>query len=225
MLSSKKADSFIKQVYKNVWQNYDQEQMQRYYHRNMTARSCGQSFCFEEMHELLKLKSCELNYMQPEFHQTIVQDNNKFVSWFTSIHYDHRGCEIYRINTMASYTIKADKIATLEFMWDKPIDFVMSPLQLSLLYIQAFSKFTKEKLSKRELQIFFYVVRGYSAKMIAKKLNISHRTVETHISSVKSKLQLHNSRDIVEFAFAHGLASLEPIYSNILEHIPGDKND
>jgi FixJ family two-component response regulator len=46
------------------------------------------------------------------------------------------------------------------------------------------------KLSDREKSILNQLCIGNSAKVIAKELNISYRTVETHIANIKSKTQL-----------------------------------
>ena len=47
-----------------------------------------------------------------------------------------------------------------------------------------------DKLSERETKILNLLSIGNSAKVIAKELGISYRTVETHIANIKSKTQL-----------------------------------
>lgn len=49
------------------------------------------------------------------------------------------------------------------------------------------SNTSKFKLTKREYECLIHYVRGYTTKEIAKKLCISPRTVETHLSNVKQK--------------------------------------
>lgn len=46
------------------------------------------------------------------------------------------------------------------------------------------------KLTDREKNVLNLLSVGNSAKLIAKELNISYRTVETHITNIKSKTQL-----------------------------------
>lgn len=46
------------------------------------------------------------------------------------------------------------------------------------------------KLTDRERNVLNLLVIGNSAKVIAKVLNISYRTVETHITNIKAKTQL-----------------------------------
>lgn len=54
------------------------------------------------------------------------------------------------------------------------------------------------KLSDREKSILNHLCIGNSAKVIAKELNISYRTVETHIANIKSKTQLDTHKLIVK---------------------------
>lgn len=51
-------------------------------------------------------------------------------------------------------------------------------------------------LSPRQLECAFLLVQGYSAKRIAKQLNISYRTVEEHLRILKKKLQAKNNFDL-----------------------------
>lgn len=47
-------------------------------------------------------------------------------------------------------------------------------------------------LTKRELECIDYLAKGYTYKMIAKVMDISHRTVEKHLSSAKEKTGSNN---------------------------------
>jgi DNA-binding NarL/FixJ family response regulator len=48
------------------------------------------------------------------------------------------------------------------------------------------------------------VVQGLTNKEIGKRLQISPRTVQTHLSSIMTKLNLENRSQIVRFAFERG---------------------
>ena len=65
-----------------------------------------------------------------------------------------------------------------------------------------------DKLTKRESEIFFLVIRYFSAKIIAKKLAISHRTVEKHIEMIKDKLDCHSKNDILDYADYNNLVEI-----------------
>lgn len=62
-----------------------------------------------------------------------------------------------------------------------------------------------ELLTRRERQICSLVALGYTGMAIARRLEISHKTVETHRCKVMSKLGLRSRADLVRFALDHGL--------------------
>ncbi|MGZ4560719.1 MAG: response regulator [Mycobacteriaceae bacterium] len=61
------------------------------------------------------------------------------------------------------------------------------------------------RLSDRETEVLRLVAKGLSAKQIATRLVISHRTVENHVQSTLRKLQLANRVELARYAFEHGL--------------------
>lgn len=60
-------------------------------------------------------------------------------------------------------------------------------------------------LSRREATILALVAQGESSKKIAKALNISGRTVETHRQNIKHKLDLNSIAELTKYAVEHGL--------------------
>ena len=55
-------------------------------------------------------------------------------------------------------------------------------------------------LTPREQEVLRQIARGYQYKQIAKRLNISIKTVETHVSAVLRKLQLSNRHELARWA-------------------------
>jgi len=55
-------------------------------------------------------------------------------------------------------------------------------------------------LTPREQEVLRQIARGYQYKQIAKRLSISIKTVETHVSSVLRKLQLSNRHELARWA-------------------------
>lgn len=53
------------------------------------------------------------------------------------------------------------------------------------------------KLSKREQEVIYHMIDGLTAKQIARSINISHRTVETYLDRIKSKLNCRNKYEII----------------------------
>ncbi|KAA1029048.1 response regulator transcription factor [Pseudonocardia sp. EV170527-09] len=61
-------------------------------------------------------------------------------------------------------------------------------------------------LTERETEVLRLVAKGMTAKQIAAKLVVSHRTVESHVQNTLRKLQLHNRSQLVRYAIEQGLA-------------------
>ena len=55
-------------------------------------------------------------------------------------------------------------------------------------------------LSDREFEIFQLIGNGFSTKEIAKKLNLSIYTVESHRRNIKTKMRLNNSSEVTKHA-------------------------
>ena len=65
------------------------------------------------------------------------------------------------------------------------------------------------QLTERETEVLRLVAKGRTARQIADRLVISHRTVENHVQSTLRKLQLHNRVELARYAIEHGL-DVEP---------------
>jgi len=57
-----------------------------------------------------------------------------------------------------------------------------------------------DQLTAREKDVLRLIARGYAYKQVARKLSISVKTVETHVSSVLRKLQLSNRHELARWA-------------------------
>lgn len=60
-------------------------------------------------------------------------------------------------------------------------------------------------LTERETEILRLVAKGLSAKQIATRLSVSHRTVENHVQATLRKLQLGNRVELTRYAIEQGL--------------------
>ena len=61
------------------------------------------------------------------------------------------------------------------------------------------------RLTERETEILRYVAKGLTAKQIAARLSLSHRTVENHVQATFRKLQVANRVELARYAIEHGL--------------------
>ncbi|MGP4053433.1 response regulator [Mycobacterium sp. 4D054] len=60
-------------------------------------------------------------------------------------------------------------------------------------------------LTEREIEILRHVAKGLTAKQIASRLSLSHRTVENHVQATFRKLQVGNRVELARYAMEHGL--------------------
>lgn len=59
-------------------------------------------------------------------------------------------------------------------------------------------------LTEREKEILTYIAQGYTNKEIAKKLVLSHKTIDSHRTNLMKKLGVHNITGLVKYAIANG---------------------
>jgi two-component system, NarL family, response regulator NreC len=62
-----------------------------------------------------------------------------------------------------------------------------------------------ESLSNREREILKLAAEGFTTSVIASRLFLSPRTVESHRSNFMRKLNLHSQTDLIRFALQRGL--------------------
>jgi DNA-binding NarL/FixJ family response regulator len=65
---------------------------------------------------------------------------------------------------------------------------------------------TTTVLTEREIEILRMVSTGLTARQIAERLVVSHRTVQNHIQNTLRKLQLHNRVELTRWAIERGIA-------------------
>ncbi len=65
----------------------------------------------------------------------------------------------------------------------------------------------KQALTPREETVLRYLAEGNSNKEIARQLDISVRTVETHRQNIKQKLDIHTAAGLARYAVEEGLVS------------------
>jgi len=89
-----------------------------------------------------------------------------------------------------------------EVFWARANGYTLTPDDPFQLMVWHFERMDRVfnptvNLTPREREISAHVVNGLSCKEIARKLSISHRTVEVHRSRLMKKLQAKNSAELV----------------------------
>ncbi|MDW7978968.1 MAG: response regulator transcription factor, partial [Verrucomicrobiales bacterium] len=70
------------------------------------------------------------------------------------------------------------------------------------------------KLTVRVRVVLKLIAEGCSNKDVARALNLSVRTVETHRERIMRKLQVHNAAGLTKIAIAHGLVRIDKAESD-----------
>jgi DNA-binding NarL/FixJ family response regulator len=70
------------------------------------------------------------------------------------------------------------------------------------------AKPSRQALSGREREVIQAIAEGKATKEIATALNISVKTVETHRSRIRDKLDLHSVGDLIRYAIQNHIASV-----------------
>jgi DNA-binding NarL/FixJ family response regulator len=73
--------------------------------------------------------------------------------------------------------------------------------------ILAKDRHTDSELTPRESQVLCKIVQGLNNKEMARELDISVRTVETHRLSIRRKLNIDKPAALLNYAIEHGLIS------------------
>lgn len=66
---------------------------------------------------------------------------------------------------------------------------------------------TINELTPRESQVLYKMIQGLNNKQMARELDISVRTVETHRLSIRRKLNIEKPAALVKYAIDHGIIS------------------
>ncbi|MCY7408414.1 MAG: response regulator transcription factor [Alkalinema sp. CAN_BIN05] len=62
------------------------------------------------------------------------------------------------------------------------------------------------ELTPTELRVVQFVARGMANREIAEELNVSQRTIESHVSNMLGKTSLHNRTELARWAIESGMA-------------------
>src|SRR3989338_10411783 len=62
-----------------------------------------------------------------------------------------------------------------------------------------FCRYQDLVFSRREVEYIYYLIRGLSAKQIGRVLNLSSRTIETHVYNIKKKIGGQKKSDIISW--------------------------
>ena len=62
-------------------------------------------------------------------------------------------------------------------------------------------------LTSRQTEVLCLIAKGHSSKGVARELNLSIKTVETHRAQLMERLGIRDVAGLVRYAIRHGLVS------------------
>ena len=95
------------------------------------------------------------------------------------------------------------------FMWEKTKRFSAQFYQKQFSYVLSPIGFFS-KLSQRQMECLFFMIRGYSSNEIARSLQLSVRTIHDHIDELKNKFSTQNKKELIEKAIFEGFVNVLP---------------
>lgn len=66
------------------------------------------------------------------------------------------------------------------------------------------------KLTKRQSEVLFFLLRGKTLKQMAKILNISYRTIDEYLKELKCKFNANNKYELIDKAIHYGFLNTIP---------------
>ena len=71
-------------------------------------------------------------------------------------------------------------------------------------------------LTIRQFEVLYLTLRGHSTKEIGVQLNLSGKTIESHIERIKSVANCHTRSEMIEWALSQGLFVLLPGFNELI---------
>lgn len=119
----------------------------------------------------------------------------------------HTKKAIYHENNMVSILCICHPVNKLKYLDLFALDFKALNKQIYKVNYNAKDDF---ELTKRQHLCLYFLVRGKSAKEIARVLNLSPRTVESYITQLKIKFHCSSKNELVEKAIHLGYYTIVP---------------
>ena len=133
----------------------------------------------------------------------------------------HMKVIILSMHSSREYVMRAVKNGAKGYLLkDVPLEDVIAAIQAtyrgSTYFSSAASKILFDDfdgqtitLTKQEKRVITYIAKGLSNKLIARSLDISVRTAETHRRNIKRKLKLNSTAELTAYAMDAGLLLLD----------------
>jgi DNA-binding CsgD family transcriptional regulator len=99
-------------------------------------------------------------------------------------------------------------VATTESDDQNKRDRFLKSLLQDKIYLNSDADTRPVHITKRELDIYYWLIQGKSSKEIAKILNLSYRTVESYLAILKRKLQIFKTSQLIHSASKYNIEEI-----------------
>jgi DNA-binding CsgD family transcriptional regulator len=206
-MDKQQAQDFVQDLLDHIVTLADVDSLTNYYHEDVIGHYGDIDFTFSDIEN-------RINYLQTVFkdrahiiHEVIKADD-KIIFRDRQIVTHRKTNALWPYEVTGIYNIRNGKVSELWLMMDKDVDYQESPshgLENSLpneddkAAQQHFRQLVQQEkfmingeltlveLTEREFDTLFYTMRGLTAKKIAQRLNLSYRTIESYLETLKEK--------------------------------------
>jgi DNA-binding CsgD family transcriptional regulator len=217
-MNQHEAVQFIQNMYNSVWHPLDVEIFSKFYSSNVKGHSGETHINFNDIQKHinnLKNKYAQLN---PDFHR-ILCAGNQITAWFTQHAIDYNGDEVMALETMVTYEVRDNQIQQFWFMWDVNASDFFNESTHPEKFQKQDNQLNKQNLTGRERDTLYYLIRHFNQKEIARALDLSPRTIESYIDSLKSKFNVNSKNGLIDIAIQNGYAlPVEGLFELALKH-------
>ncbi|MER2471448.1 helix-turn-helix transcriptional regulator [Photorhabdus laumondii] len=132
----------------------------------------------------------------------VMEKEERMCSLITHVHGKEQILSSYFFEKNPLYHEDGSCIGTIYHGWQAQ-DFSFTQLFHGKLPASIMFQPPTDLFTQREWDVIFLMLQKYSSKQSGKVLNISYRTVETHISRIYGRIGVHSSDQLEEYCRTH----------------------
>ncbi len=207
MMTNEQARDFIKARMDAIVVNCDEETIKKIYKPDVVVHLDGLSFGLREIINRVQFNREVFSQRSYILREVIVAQDLLFFR--VSQHLTHaKTQEVWQPDLLVVYRLEDESVAEVWFTSEHLINYVETPEQgLTRNISSSVLQSAKERFFERiieypflihgerqqvtlldiEKEILFYTSKGFTAKQIAKKISLSHRTIEDYLNRLKEK--------------------------------------
>jgi DNA-binding CsgD family transcriptional regulator len=215
-MNNEQAYSFMNNVLEHLVVNADVDALSQLYHADVVGHYGDVEINFSDIENRCRYLRDVFTDRSHILHEVIVADD-KLIGRDRQIMTHRNSGELWVSEVTAAYTVRNNKVAELWLMTDKNMDYRETPQHAlvnaipnhddigakkhfrRLIADEKFlvnGKLQKVELTNREFDVLFYTMRGLTAKEIGQRIDISFRTVESYLETLKDKFACDSKADL-----------------------------